>query len=153
MVADRILDDAGAVLGTAGYYIDLTATFDEARQENRQEGFDEALQDLFEHRAAIEQAKGVLMAVYRLSPEQAFRVLQWRSQVTNTKLRTLAKQLVGEVSTLPPLATQIQGEFDHLLLTIHERILTERVKPLPSPRRAPRSVCCGDCWPAGARLR
>lgn len=126
VVADRILDDAGAVLGTAGYYIDLTGTFDEARQENRQEGFDEALQDLFEHRAAIEQAKGVLMAVYRLSPEQAFRVLQWRSQVTNTKLRILAKQLVGEVSTLPPLATQIQGQFDHLLLTIHERILAER---------------------------
>lgn len=82
VVADRMLDDAGAVLGTAGYYVDLTGTFDEARHENRQEVLDEALPDLFENRAAIEQAKGVLMAVYRVSPEQAFRVLQWRSLLT-----------------------------------------------------------------------
>ena len=63
VVADRILDEAGAVVGTAGYYIDLTETFDEARSETRQEVLDEALPDLFENRAAIEQAKGVLIAV------------------------------------------------------------------------------------------
>jgi len=40
----------------------------------RQEVLDEALPDLFENRAAIEQAKGVLMVVYRVSAEQAFRV-------------------------------------------------------------------------------
>ncbi len=85
-----MLDDAGAVLGTAGYYIDLTSTFD----ENQPEVLDDALPDLFENRAVIEQAKGVLMAVYRVGPDQAFRVLQWRSQETNVKLRTLAKQLV-----------------------------------------------------------
>ncbi len=92
VVADRMLDENGAVLGTAGHYIDLTNSFDEA---NRQEVLDDALPDLFESRAAIEQAKGVLMYVYRVSSEQAFRVLQWRSQETNTKLRGLAKQLVG----------------------------------------------------------
>jgi hypothetical protein len=122
VVADRILDGAGAVLGTAGYYIDLTDTFDEARSETRQEVLDEALPDLFENRAAIEQAKGVLVTVYRVSPEQAFRVLQWRSQETNTKLRALAKQLICDVSTLPPMSTAIQSQFDHLLLTAHERI-------------------------------
>jgi hypothetical protein len=122
VVADRILDGAGAVLGTAGYYIDLTDTFDEARSETRQEVLDEALPDLFENRAAIEQAKGVLVIVYRVSPEQAFRVLQWRSQETNTKLRALAKQLICDVSTLPPMSTAIQSQFDHLLLTAHERI-------------------------------
>src|ERR1700730_2672844 len=79
VVADRMLDDSGAVLGTAGYYIDLTNTFDETRFETRQEVLDEALPDLFENRAAIEQAKGALMVVYRVSAEQAFRVLQWRS--------------------------------------------------------------------------
>ncbi|MBW0015504.1 MAG: PAS and ANTAR domain-containing protein [Mycobacterium sp.] len=121
VVADRMLDDSGAVVGTAGYYIDLTDTFDEARQEM----LDEALPDLFENRAAIEQAKGVLMYVYRVSAEQAFRVLQWRSQETNVKLRALAKQLLVEISTLPPPAAAVQNQFDHLLLTVHERIPPE----------------------------
>ncbi len=119
VVADRMLDDdSGAVVGTAGYYIDLTDTFDETRQEV----LDEALPDLFENRAAIEQAKGVLMYVYRVSAEQAFRVLQWRSQETNVKLRSLAKQVLAEVTTLPVPPAAAQSQFDHLLLTVHERI-------------------------------
>ena len=125
VVADRMLDEAGAVLGTAGYYIDLTNTFDEARHETRQEVLDEALPDLFENRAAIEQAKGVLIAVYRVSAEQAFRVLQWRSQETNIKLRVLAKQLVSEVVNLPPPSAAVQSQFDHVLLTVHERVPAE----------------------------
>jgi ANTAR domain/PAS fold len=118
VVADRMLDESGAVLGTAGHYIDLTHTFDETRQEV----LDEALPDLFESRAAIEQAKGVLMAVYRISPDQAFRVLQWRSQETNVKLRALAVQLVVEVQELPGMSAAVQSKFDHVLLTVHERI-------------------------------
>ena len=125
VVADRIMDEAGAVLGTAGYYIDLTNTFDDARSETRQEVLDQALPDLFENRAAIEQAKGVLMAIYRISPEQAFRVLQWRSQATNVKVRTLAKQLVREVGTMAPMSAAIQSQFDHVLLTAHERVRTD----------------------------
>lgn len=121
VVADRMLDDSGRVVGTAGYYIDLTDTFDETRQE----ALDEALPDLFENRAAIEQAKGVLMYVYRVSGEQAFRVLQWRSQETNVKLRSLAKQLLTEVVTLPTPTAAAQSQFDHLLLTVHERIPAE----------------------------
>jgi ANTAR domain/PAS fold len=121
VVADRMLDDSGAVVGTAGHYIDLTDTFDETRQEV----LDEALPDLFESRAAIEQAKGVLMAIYRVSADQAFRVLQWRSQETNTKLRALAAQIVAEVPALPAMSAATQNSFDHLLLTVHERIGAE----------------------------
>lgn len=118
VVADRVLDENGAVVGTAGYYLDLTATF----VENRQEALDEALPDLFEARAVIEQAKGILMAVYRVGPEQAFGVLRWRSQETNTKLRSLAKQLITEMSTQPPPSADVQAAFDHLLLTVHQRV-------------------------------
>ncbi|OBG71022.1 transcription antitermination regulator [Mycobacterium sp. E2462] len=118
VVADRMLDDSGVVVGSAGYYIDLTTTFDETRQEV----LDSALPDLFDNRAAIEQAKGVLMYVYRVSAEQAFRVLQWRSQETNVKLRALARQLLVEVTSLPSPTALQQSEFDHLLLTVHERI-------------------------------
>ena len=63
-----------------------------------------------------------MMAVYRISPEQAFRVLQWRSQETNIKLRALAKQLVSEVVSLPPPSATVQSQFDHILLTVHERV-------------------------------
>jgi hypothetical protein len=125
VVADRMLNGAGAVVGTAGYYIDLTNTFDEARLETRQEVLDAALPDLFENRAAIEQAKGVLMYVYRVSSDQAFRVLQWRSQETNVKLRALAKQILADVAALPSPTATAQNQFDHLLLTVHERIPVE----------------------------
>ena len=118
VVADRMSDESGAVVGTAGYYLDLTATL----VENRQVALDEALPDLFEGRAIIEQAKGILMAIYRVSPEQAFGVLRWRSQETNTKLRSLAKQLITEMSTQPAPSADVQAAFDHLLLTVHHRI-------------------------------
>ena len=118
VVADRMADESGAVVGTAGYYIDLTDTF----VETRQVALDETLPDLFEARAVIEQVKGVLMAIYRVSAEQAFSVLRWRSQETNTKLRALANQLIAEIPTLPPPSADVQSAFDHLLLTVHEHI-------------------------------
>ncbi|MCV7257732.1 PAS and ANTAR domain-containing protein [Mycobacterium shimoidei] len=122
VVGDRITDDIGAVVGTAGYYIDLTGTLHQRRDATRQEVLDEELPDLLDARAVIEQAKGVLMAIYRINGEQAFEVLRWRSQETNTKLRVLANQLVSEVRTLPPSSGDVQRAFDHLLLTIHERV-------------------------------
>jgi hypothetical protein len=73
----------------------------------------------------IEQAKGILMAIYRVSAEQAFGVLRWRSQETNVKLRALAKELIAEISTLPTPSAEMQSAFDHLLLTVHERITGE----------------------------
>lgn len=97
VVADRMFDDDGSVIGSTGYYVDLTASLDEARQEV----LDEQLPGLFESRAVIEQAKGALMVIYRISADQAFRVLQWRSQETNTKLRSLAAQLIAEIGELP----------------------------------------------------
>lgn len=62
------------------------------------------------------------MAAYGISAEQAFRVLSWRSQETNTKLRSLAEQLVSEVVHLGGWPTQGRTSFDHLLLTVHERV-------------------------------
>jgi ANTAR domain/PAS fold len=118
VVADRMLDETGAVVGTAGYFVDLTETFD----DNRQEAIDEALPDLVEARALIEQAKGALMAIYRISADQAFAVLRWRSQDTNVKVRALAKQVLADVATLPSSTHDVRSTFDRLLLTVHERI-------------------------------
>lgn len=49
-------------------------------------------------------------------------MLIWRSQETNTKLRALAARLVAELPTIEYAAPALRTEFDHLLLTVHERI-------------------------------
>lgn len=46
----------------------------------------------------IEQAKGILMAESRCSPEQAFAMLRAASQRSNVKVRDLAQEIVGRVS-------------------------------------------------------
>jgi hypothetical protein len=40
----------------------------------------EAVAEIAENRAAIEQVKGILMMVYRIDAEAAFDLLRWRSQ-------------------------------------------------------------------------
>lgn len=118
VVADTMTDDDGAVIGTAGYYIDVTDTL----EEHRKETLDDALPELLSTRAIIEQAKGVLMLVYGISADQAFRVLTWRSQETNVKVRLLAAQLIAELPALRPAPPRLRSEFDHLLLTVHQRV-------------------------------
>lgn len=118
VVADRMIDEAGAVVGTRGYYIDVTETLD----ANRREVLDETLPKVIEARAVIEQAKGALRLVYGISDEQAFSLLQWRSQQTNTKVRALAARLVAELHTLASESAGLRSRFDHLLLTVHQRI-------------------------------
>ncbi len=118
LVADRILDATGTPVGTAGYYIDLTDTLAEAERET----LDAVIPEVVENRAAIEQAKGVLMRMYDINADQAFKVLKWRSQETNTKLRDLAEALLNGLPQLPPPPPNTVAAFDHLLLTIHEQI-------------------------------
>ncbi|WP_416565738.1 PAS and ANTAR domain-containing protein [Nocardia testacea] len=118
VVADVMTDEQGRVIGSTGYYIDLTETLAEEREETLQD----TLPGLYAARAVIEQAKGALMVVYGISADQAFRVLIWRSQETNTKLRALAARLVAELPTVDYAAPALRAEFDHLLLTVHERM-------------------------------
>jgi GAF domain-containing protein len=57
------------------------------------------LQAALGSRAAIEQAKGILMARTGCSPDDAFERLRKRSQDENRKLRDLAEELVAEVTS------------------------------------------------------
>ncbi|WP_405134632.1 PAS and ANTAR domain-containing protein [Nocardia sp. NBC_01388] len=117
VVGDRMHDDTGATVGTTGYYIDLTVPLDQSRRD----ALTDALPDVVEARSVIDQAKGVLMFVYGIDAEQAFRVLQWRSQETNTKLRTLATKLITAVNAFDGAPVKVRTQFDHLLLTMHEQ--------------------------------
>lgn len=118
VLGDRMLDAAGTVVGTEGYYIDLTDTF----AQTRRQALNDSLPELFEARAAIEQAKGALMVVYGINSDAAFELLMWRSQHTNTKLRALAAQVVAELATIDSQRDDLRRQFDHLLLTAHTRI-------------------------------
>lgn len=109
VVGDRMVDDSGALLGTAGFYVDAT--------ESWQSDISSALSASHQSRAVIEQAKGVLMVAYNISAERAFDVLVWRSQETQVKLRNLAARFLA--------AMQQQGfgaasNVDHVLLTVAE---------------------------------
>ncbi|MGN2637220.1 ANTAR domain-containing protein [Nocardia takedensis] len=76
VVGDQLHDQHGLVVGTSGYYIDLT----DAVAADRRHTVTTELPELLATRAAIEQAKGALMAVYGVTAEQAFAVLELRSQ-------------------------------------------------------------------------
>jgi PAS domain S-box-containing protein len=119
VVGDQIFDDAGEVIGTHGFYVDVTP----AMQEVHHESITEAVAEIAEARSGIEQAKGMLMLIYRINADSAFELLKWRSQETNTKLRALAEQIVRDFLDLPydeVLPARIV--YDRLLLTAHLRV-------------------------------
>lgn len=119
VVGDRMVDEAGNVVGTDGFYVDVTPSVTEARHET----VSEAVAEIAEARGGIEQAKGMLMLVYRITADSAFELLKWRSQETNVKLRVIAEQIVADFvglqydETLPS-----RSEYDRLLLTAHLRV-------------------------------
>ena len=61
------------------------------------------LQQAMESRAVIEQAKGILMAVQRCTPDAAFAILVRASQHQNRKLRAIASEIVERHSPAEPV--------------------------------------------------
>lgn len=53
-------------------------------------------------RAAIDQAKGILMATYGLDPDAAFSMLVWHSRKSRIPLRELAVRFLAAVQACPP---------------------------------------------------
>ncbi|MFC6010416.1 PAS and ANTAR domain-containing protein [Nocardia lasii] len=117
IVGDHMVDDEDTVIGTTGHYIDVT----DRLAEERRDTLDDTVPELLEARAEIEQAKGALILMYGISADQAFKVLQWRSQESNVKLREIAAQIVEDVRSLDPQVPGCRTRFDHLLLTAHQR--------------------------------
>jgi fructose-specific component phosphotransferase system IIB-like protein len=119
VVGDQLYDHKNVVIGTHGFYVDVTPSIQEAHDEI----VTEAVAEIAEARGGIEQTKGMLMLIYRITAESAFELLKWRSQETNTKLRTLAEQIAEDFlelaydEELPDRAV-----YDKLLLTAHLRV-------------------------------
>ncbi|WP_328402776.1 PAS and ANTAR domain-containing protein [Nocardia sp. NBC_00403] len=115
VVSEPMADEDGAVIGTQGYYIDLSST----AADFRREALDSTLPGLLDARVVIEQAKGALMLVYGVNADQAFGVLRWRSQETNVKLRTVAERVVAELPKVAVDDVKLRTRLDHILLTVH----------------------------------
>ena len=129
VIGERLHDNSGEVIGTQGFYIDVTRS-DEAREAT----ISEAVAEFAEHRAAIEQAKGVLMYIYRIDSAAAFDLLKWRSQETNVKLRVLAEQLLSDVRALeydenPPPVQRSTGYSSQRTNTSEPRQLATDLNP------------------------
>jgi ANTAR domain/PAS fold len=117
VVGDRFFDDDGDVVGTHGFYIDVSPPAGQANEDI----VSAKLAEISENRAGIEQAKGMLMLIYGISDGAAFELLKWLSQEANIKLRALAEQIAEDFRDAG-LPLDAQSEFDHLLLTAHRRV-------------------------------
>jgi hypothetical protein len=87
------LSETGEVASVEGFYVDLT----DVRRTETQADVEIALARIAEHRAVIEQAKGVLMFATGCDADAAFDLLRRRSMTGNAKLHDVARHLVDSV--------------------------------------------------------
>jgi fructose-specific component phosphotransferase system IIB-like protein len=119
VVGDQLFDDTDNVVGTHGFYVDVTPSIRDAQDQL----VNEAVAEIAEARGGIEQAKGMLMLIYRINADSAFELLKWRSQETNVKLRILAEQIAKDFLDLRyDEVLPARAVYDRLLLTAHFRI-------------------------------
>jgi len=118
VVGDLLTDRQDVVIGTHGYYVDITPSSDRVREDL----ISARVAEITEHRAVIEQAKGMLMLVYGLDDEAAFDLLRWRSQSSNVKLRRLAEKIVDDFRAVRDDGITSRSAFDHALLTVDEGV-------------------------------
>ena len=64
VVGDPVTDADGQVVATRGFYVDIT----ESSNAELQQTVSDKVQTIVSHREVIDQAKGMLMAIYQLQP-------------------------------------------------------------------------------------
>ena len=93
-LGEGVRDSAGRLTGLRGYMVDLTGP---VRRTTAIE-VEEAVSALDQTRPAIEQVKGALMLTFGIDPDGAFEVLRRYSQITNVKVRDLARTLADGIA-------------------------------------------------------
>ncbi|MGA8251406.1 MAG: PAS and ANTAR domain-containing protein [Mycobacterium sp.] len=117
VAGDRLDDGQGTVIGTHGFYVDISRL----RDPDHEDRVTAKLAEIAENRAAIEQTKGMLMLVYGIDEDDAFNLLKWLSQEANVKLRLLAERISVDFRSSGS-AFIPQSEFDQLLLSARSRV-------------------------------
>lgn len=90
------VDGAGQIAAVAAVAVTNATLYESAADLGVQ------LQEAMASRAAIEQAKGIVMATTRCSPDRAFEILVKASQRENRKLRDIAAEIVARHSAPAP---------------------------------------------------
>jgi hypothetical protein len=117
VVGDAFCDDNGEVIGTHGFYVDVTP----AGKRPSEEAITAKVAAIAERRGVIDQTKGMLMLVYGIDEVAAFNLLRSLSQVHNMKLALLAQQITHDFCELSAHEIAPRTAFDELLMTAHER--------------------------------
>lgn len=91
IAAGHVEQDEDGTPYVTGHLIDLT----DVRQDAVAAAVDPAVLDFSQHRASIEQAKGVLVQLYSVDADTAFALLKAFSMDANMKVRDVAALLVS----------------------------------------------------------
>ncbi len=81
----------------------------------------DGLRAALESRAVIDQCKGIVMVVLDITDDQAFALIRWRSQETNTPVRLLCRQILADLSA-EPLGEGLESTVGTVLMTAHTRV-------------------------------
>jgi hypothetical protein len=114
VVSKSLLGDDGSPVGIQGFYVDISAVFDHQVDD----AVDVAVAEFATHRAVIEQAKGMVMLAYNIPQNRAFDVLKWRSQQTNTKIRSLCELIIKRAVDEIAIGEANRVTFDDILLNV-----------------------------------
>jgi hypothetical protein len=112
VVSKSLPGDDGFPVGLQGFYVDISAVFDNQVDD----AVDIAVAEFAAHRAVIEQAKGMVMLAYNIPADRAFDVLKWRSQQSNTKIRSLCELIVKRAVDEISVGDANRVAFDDILL-------------------------------------
>lgn len=114
VAGNAVTDHDGRIVATQGFYIDITDSF----AADLRETVTEEIEMVLAHREVIDIAKGMLMAIYRISADAAFGLLRWRSQELNTKLFAIAERLVAELPEILDTTPAPTTTVDHYLMNL-----------------------------------
>lgn len=118
VVGDQFRDDNDEVIGTHGFYIDVTAE----PETDPEDVITAKVAAIAQRRTVIDQTKGMLMLVYGIDESAAFDLLKSLSQARNMKLAPLAEQIGKDFKELGREAISSRAQFDQRLLTAHLRV-------------------------------
>ncbi len=116
----------GTVVAVSGFLVDLT----EGLRDYNADQVTRAVLRSAESRPTIEQAKGIVMASFDLTDEQAFNLLRLHSSYSNVKLRDVAAAVVRGIAD-PALAALAPRPRVASILTA---LAGDRLPVLPVPR-------------------
>ncbi|MCK8644584.1 PAS and ANTAR domain-containing protein [Mycobacterium colombiense] len=117
VVGDPFCDEDGKVVGTHGFYIELTPAPARAREDS----ISAKVAEIAGRRGVIDRTKGMLMLIYGIDEDAAFNMLKTLSQSGNMKLGLLAQRIADDFAALGKEVITARSRFDQRLREAHLR--------------------------------